>query len=111
MTLRKRGLGRGLEALLADDSAKEEKHQPQTRRSGDYQSVKDAGQDEIQDMPEVIDDCMDAGVIAEDVDDRAAMVVALFKNIQRENLILLEEAEALRKLIVEFESIVRADLS
>jgi len=39
------------------------------------------------------------------------MVVALFKNIQRENLILLEEAEALRQLIIEFESIVRADPS
>jgi len=38
-------------------------------------------------------------------------VVALFKNIQRENLILLEEAEALRQLIIEFESIVRADPS
>ena len=62
-------------------------------------------------MPAVIDECMDAGGITEEVDGRTAMVVALFKNIQRENLILLEEAEALRKLIEEFESIVRADLS
>ena len=30
MTLRKRGLGRGLEALLVDVSTKEEKHQPRT---------------------------------------------------------------------------------
>ena len=30
MTLKKRGLGRGLEALLVDVSTKEEKHQLQT---------------------------------------------------------------------------------
>ncbi len=89
MNLRKRGLGRGLEALLADDSAKEEKHQ----------AAKDVSQDEIQ------------PVVVEEVDGRAAMVVALFKNIQREHLTLLEEAETLRNLIEEFESIVRADLS
>ncbi|MDO9049475.1 MAG: hypothetical protein Q7U66_17290 [Methylobacter sp.] len=97
MTLRKRGLGRGLEALLADESAKEQIHQSQTVQSGEYQPSKGVGQDEVQ--------------VIEEVDDRAAMVVALFKNIQRENLILLEEAEALRKLIIEFESIVRADPS
>lgn len=118
MTFRKRGLGRGLEALLADDSAKEEKQQPQARRSGDYQSV---GQNEKKAMPAVIGDGMAStappsmearsGAQADEVGDRTAIVVALFKNIQRENLILLEEAEALRKLIEEFESIVRADLS
>lgn len=89
MTFKKRGLGRGLEALLADDSSKEEKYQP----------VKDVSQDEMQPAD-----------VAE-VDGRTAMVVALFKNIQREHLALLEEAEALRKLIEEFESIVRADQS
>ena len=46
MTLKKRGLGRGLEALLADDSAKEEKHQSQAMQSGEYQPAKDVGQDE-----------------------------------------------------------------
>lgn len=89
MTFKKRGLGRGLEALLTDDSSKEEKYQP----------VKDVSQDEMQPAD-----------VAE-VDGRTAMVVALFKNIQREHLALLEEAEALRKLIEEFESIVRADQS
>ncbi|MGZ8160008.1 MAG: hypothetical protein ACXWT1_05080 [Methylobacter sp.] len=97
MTFKKRGLGRGLEALLADDSAKEEKHQPKTGQSGDYQSAKEANQDEMQ--------------VTGAVDDRAAMVVALFKNIQKENLMLLEEAEALRKLIEEFEALIRADLA
>ncbi|MDD5410992.1 MAG: hypothetical protein PHF31_06200 [Methylobacter sp.] len=130
MTLKKRGLGRGLEALLADVSAKEEKHQPQTMQSGDYQPAKDVSQDEVKIMPMAIDDCMAAtasgglatfppstevksggGAVSEEVDGRMALVVALFKNIQREHLILQEEAEVLRKLIEEFESIVRADLS
>ena len=74
---------------MADDSVNEEQHQP----------VKEVRQGEIQPA---------AGAEA---DKQTAMVVALFKNIQREHLILLEEAETLRKLIEEFESIVRADLS
>jgi len=106
MNLRKRGLGRGLEALLADDSAKEKQHPSQTMQPGDHQLAKDVELDDIQSVPALVDT-----VIAEEADGRAAMVVALFKNIQRENLILLEEAEALRQLIIEFESIVRADPS
>jgi hypothetical protein len=93
MTFRKRGLGRGLEALLADDSAKDKTDRSQT---GENQLSRDMAQDEVQEAGEV--------------DDRAAMVVALFKNIQKENRTLLEEAEALRKLITEFEAIVRASM-
>ena len=96
MTFRKRGLGRGLEALLADDSAKEKIHQSQAVQSDENQPSKDVIQDEAQAI--------------EEVDDQAAMVVALFKNIQKENRMLLEEAEALRKLIEEFEAIVRASM-
>ncbi|HEY8035950.1 MAG TPA: hypothetical protein VIF37_10215 [Methylobacter sp.] len=88
MNFKKRGLGRGLEALLAEDSAKEETHQP----------AKDVSQSEIQ------------AEIAEEAARQTAVMVALFKNIQKERLALQEEAEALRKLIEEFESIVRADL-
>ncbi|MDO9170080.1 MAG: hypothetical protein Q7U18_13470 [Methylobacter sp.] len=97
MNLKKRGLGRGLEALLADDSAKKETHPPQTKPSADNRSVND----EMQSKPEII----------EAMDERAGMVVALFKNIQREKLVLQEEAEALKKMIEEFESILRADQS
>jgi len=111
MNLRKRGLGRGLEALLADDSAKEKQHPSQTIQPGDHQLTKDVERDDIQSAPALVEQCMDATVVTEEADGRAAMVVALFKNIQRENLILLEEAEALRQLIIEFESIVRADPS
>jgi uncharacterized protein YlxW (UPF0749 family) len=96
MTFRKRGLGRGLEALLADDSAKDKIDRPQTVQSGENLLSRDMVQDEAQETGEI--------------DDRAAMVVALFKNIQKENRTLLEEAEALRKLIAEFEAIVRASM-
>ncbi|MGZ4955827.1 MAG: hypothetical protein ACXV8Q_11995 [Methylobacter sp.] len=89
MTLRKRGLGRGLEALLADDSSNEEKHP----------LVKDVRKEETQ-----------PAVVAE-VDKQTAMVVAFFKGVQKEHRTLLEEAENLRKLIEDFESIIRADLS
>ncbi|MCK9619501.1 MAG: hypothetical protein M0R47_03100 [Methylobacter sp.] len=96
MTFRKRGLGRGLEALLADDSAKEKIHQSQAVQSEENQPSKEVDQDAAQAI--------------EEVDDQAAMVVALFKNIQKENRMLLEEAEALRKLIEEFEATVRASM-
>jgi hypothetical protein len=93
MTLRKRGLGRGLEALLADDPAKNEQNL-QTRQTEDGRDAEGFAKLEA------------AGG---KVEDRSALVVALFKNIQRENLILLEEAESLRQLIAEFESLIRAD--
>jgi len=98
MTVKKRGLGRGLEALLADDSAKKEPHQSPTKQSGGNQALKN---NEVPPNPDAI----------EAMDERAGMVVALFKNIQRENLVLQEEAEALKKLIEEFELILRADQS
>jgi ParB family chromosome partitioning protein len=42
-------------------------------------------------------------VVIKDIDDRTAMAVALIENIQREDLNPLEEAEALRRLLDEFE--------
>lgn len=88
MNSKKRGLSRGLEALLAEDSSKEEAHQP----------AKDVSPSEKQ------------AEIAEEAGKQTAMLVAILKDIQKERLALQEEAEALRKLIEEFESIVRADL-
>lgn len=79
MNPKKRGLGRGLEALLADDSANEEKHQP----------VKEARQGETQPA---------AGAEA---DKQTAMVLAFFKSVQKEHHALLEEAESLKKLLDE----------
>jgi hypothetical protein len=74
MTLQKRGLGRGLEVLLADSSASEGlQHEP---------------------------------VAIEKIDDRTIMAQILIE----EHIRLLEEAEALKSLLDEFESIIRAEL-
>lgn len=45
----------------------------------------------------------DVPVIVKDIDDRSVMAVALIENIQREDLNALEEAEALHRLLDEFE--------
>ncbi len=42
-------------------------------------------------------------VVIKNIDDRAAMAVALIENIQREDLNALEESEALKRLLDEFE--------
>ncbi|MFZ2169671.1 MAG: hypothetical protein WAW61_08550 [Methylococcaceae bacterium] len=78
MTLQKRGLGRGLEVLLADSSSL----------------------GALQQEPVVIDK----------IDDRTAMAQMLIENIQRERVRLLEEVEALKSLLDEFESSIRAEL-
>ena len=89
MSLKKRGLGRGLEALLVDVSTKEEKHQLQTLpidilQRGHHLPPDDMDPEELQDI-----------------------AIALIETIQRENLNLLQEAEGLRKLLDEFEAMVR----
>jgi hypothetical protein len=89
MSLKKRGLGRGLEALLVNVSTIEEKHQLQTLpidilQRGSHLPPDDMSSDELQDM-----------------------AIELLETIQKENLSLLQEAEALRKLIDEFEAMVR----
>ena len=42
-------------------------------------------------------------MVIKEIDDRTAMAIALIENIQREDLNPLEEAEALRRLLEEFE--------
>jgi ParB family chromosome partitioning protein len=42
-------------------------------------------------------------VVIKEIDDRSAMAIALIENIQREDLNALEESEALRRLLDEFE--------
>ncbi|MGZ8224743.1 MAG: ParB/RepB/Spo0J family partition protein [Methylobacter sp.] len=142
MTLKKRGLGRGLDALLGDVSAKEEKpHHLQTlpieyMQRGKYQPRKDINPEKLQELADSIRaqgiiqpvvvrkigpekyeivagerrwraaayaGLHEVPVIIKDIDDRAAMAIALIENIQREDLNPLEEAEALRRLLDEFE--------
>ncbi len=88
MNFKKRGLGRGLEALLVDVSVKEEKHQLQTLpidtlQRGNHLSPDDMNSDELQNV-----------------------AIELIETIQKENLNLLHEAEVLRTLIDEFEAMV-----
>jgi len=95
MTLKKRGLGRGLEALLVDVSSKEEKHHLQTLpidilQRGNHLPSDDMNSDELKEM-----------------DDPEAQTIVLIETIQRENLDLLQEAEGLRMLLDEFEAMVR----
>jgi ParB family chromosome partitioning protein len=145
MSLKKRGLGRGLEALLVDVSAKEEKHQLQTLpidilQRGNHLPPDDINSDELQELaysiiasdtvePIVVRKITEnnyeilagesrwsaarlAGlqevpVIIKEMDSREAMAIALIETIQKENLNLLQEAKSLRKLIDEFEAMVR----
>ena len=95
MTFKKRGLGRGLEALLVDVSNKEDKHQLQTLsidnlHRGIHLPNDDMDSDELQEM-----------------DEREAIAIALIETIQKETLNLLQEAEGLKALLDEFEAMVR----
>jgi len=145
MTLKKRGLGRGLEALLVDVSIKEEKQQLQTLpidilHWGSYLPPGDMNSDELQELansilaPETFEPIIvrkiaennyeivagqsrwlaarvaglqEVPVIIKEIDDREAIAMALIETIHKENFNLLQEAEALRKMIDEFEAMVR----
>jgi ParB family chromosome partitioning protein len=145
MTLKKRGLGRGLEALLVNVSAKEEKQQLQTLpidmlQRDNHLPPDDISSDELQELANSITEpdtfepvvvrkiaennyeivtgesrwraarlagWQEVPVIIKEMDDQEAMAIALIETIQKENLNLLQEAEALRKLIEEFEAMVR----
>jgi len=141
MALNKRGLGRGLDALLGDVSINEEKHQLHTlpieyMQRGKYQPRKDINPEKLQELVDSIKaqgviqpivvrqiardkyeivagerrwraaaqaGLQEVPVIIKEIDDRSAMAIALIENIQREDLNALEEAEALKRLLDEFE--------
>jgi ParB family transcriptional regulator, chromosome partitioning protein len=141
MSLNKRGLGRGLDALLGDVSVKEEKHHLQTlpieyMQRGKYQPRTDINPEKLQELADSIKaqgiiqpiivrqiahekyeivagerrwraaqlaGLTQVPIVIKEIDDRAAMAMALIENIQREDLNPLEEAEALRRLLDEFE--------
>ena len=142
MSSNKRGLGRGLDALLGDVSVKEEeKHHLQTlpieyMQRGKYQPRKDINPEKLQELANSIKaqgiiqpivvrkiahekyeivagerrwraaqlaGMAQVPIVVKEIDDRGAMAIALIENIQREDLNPLEEAEALRRLLDEFE--------
>jgi len=143
MALKKRGLGRGLNALLGDvtPTEKEKTQDLQTLpieflQRGKYQPRKDMNPEALQELADSIkaqgiiqpivvrliaDEqyeivagerrwraaqlaaLQEIPVVIKDIDDRAAMAVALIENIQREDLNVLEESEALKRLVDEFD--------
>ena len=141
MSSNKRGLGRGLDALLGDVSVKEEKHHTFTlpieyMQRGKYQPRKDINPEKLQELADSIKaqgviqpivvrqvshekyeivagerrwraaqlaGLTQVPIVIREMDDRSAMAIALIENIQREDLNPLEEAEALRRLLDEFE--------
>ena len=150
MSSKKRGLGRGLDALLATSKAAEQisadapEEQGELRKlpieclqPGKYQPRKDMSPEALEDLAASI---RSQGVIqpivvrplkqdnryeiiagerrwraaqlaqlaivpclVKDVPDEAAVAIALIENIQREDLNAMEEAQALDRLMVEFE--------
>ncbi|NOT12998.1 MAG: ParB/RepB/Spo0J family partition protein [Methylococcaceae bacterium] len=157
MAVQKRGLGRGLDALLGNVSAIESaidagvsttqsdiaEHKPPLQnlpieflQRGKYQPRKDMNPEKLQELADSIKaqgviqpivvrkidqdkfeivagerrwraaqlaGLQQVPIVIREIDDRAAMAIALIENIQREDLNPLEEAEALRRLLDEFE--------
>ncbi len=145
MAVKKRGLGRGLNALLGDaEPIEKDKDKSQNQQTlpieflkrGKYQPRKDMSPEPLKELADsikaqgiiqpivvrlVADDkyeiiagerrwraaqlasLQEVPVVIKDIDDRSAMAVALIENIQREDLNALEESEALRRLLDEFE--------
>jgi ParB family chromosome partitioning protein len=143
MALKKRGLGRELNALLGD-IAPTEKEKPQDLQTlpieflqrGKYQPRKDMKPEALQELADSIKaqgiiqpivvrliaderyeiiagerrwraaqlaSLQEIPVVIKKIDDRAAIAIALIENIQREDLNALEEAEAIKRLVDEFE--------
>ncbi|MEY3807239.1 MAG: hypothetical protein RI893_215 [Pseudomonadota bacterium] len=142
MAVKKRGLNRGLDALLGNVSDQDEQgeHQLLTlpieyMQRGKFQPRKDMDAEKLQELAESITaqgiiqpivvrklasekyeivagerrwraaqlaGLQQVPVVIKEIDDRAAMAIALIENIQRENLNPLEEADALKRLLDEF---------
>ncbi|MCK9619500.1 MAG: ParB/RepB/Spo0J family partition protein [Methylobacter sp.] len=147
MAVKKRGLNRGLDALLGNVAGKDDQgetgegHQLQTlpiehMQRGKYQPRKDMNPEKLQELADSIKaqgiiqpvvvrmmapekyeiiagerrwraaqlaGLQQVPVVIKEIDDRTAMAIALIENIQREDLNPLEEAEALKRLLEEFE--------
>lgn len=142
MSAKKRGLGKGLGALMGDMVVKEHAKDSvqelpvEYLQRGKYQPRKDMDSVRLQELADSIlaqgiiqpiivrevaynryeiiagerrwragqlAGLTEVPVVIKDIEDRAAMAIALIENIQREDLNPLEEAEALLRLVAEFE--------
>ena len=141
MVIQKRGLGRGLDALLGDVANREDKQTSQSLpvehlQRGKFQPRKDIDPEKLQELSDSIKaqgiiqpiivrkidaekyeivagerrwraaqlaGLQEVPVVIRDINDRAAIAQTLIENIQREDLNPLEEAEALKRLLDEFD--------
>lgn len=147
MAVKKRGLNRGLDALLGNVAGKDDQQEAAENHSlhtlpiehmqrGKYQPRQDMHPEKLQELADSIKaqgiiqpvvvrklatekyeiiagerrwraaqlaGLQQVPVVIKEIDDRTAMAIALIENIQREDLNPLEEAEALRRLLEEFE--------
>ena len=142
MALKKKGLGRGLDALLGDvkqdagSGGDQKTLAVEQLQRGKFQPRKDIDPEKLQeladsikaqgviqpivvreigtDMYEIIAGerrwraaqlagLHEMPVVIKELDDRSVMAIALIENIQREDLNPLEESEALKRLLDEFE--------
>lgn len=147
MAVKKRGLNRGLDALLGHVSDQHESreggevHQLQILpieylQRGKYQPRKDMNSEKLQELADSIKvqgiiqpivvrkispekyeivagerrwraaqlaGLQHVPIVIKDINDRTAMAIALIENIQREDLNPLEEADALKRLLDEFD--------
>ncbi|MFU8788535.1 MAG: ParB/RepB/Spo0J family partition protein [Methylobacter sp.] len=150
MAVKKRGLNRGLDALLGNMPGIAHHHESETieeghtlqslpieyMQRGKYQPRKDMNPERLQELADSIKaqgiiqpvvvrkisvdkyeivagerrwraaqlaGLQQVPVVIKDIDDRTAMAIALIENIQREDLNPLEEADALRRLLDEFD--------
>ncbi|MDD2801425.1 MAG: hypothetical protein PHC94_06005 [Methylobacter sp.] len=130
MNLKKRGLGRGLEALLADGAGKDDHgllvgSESESERYAEsqgasntgiaikataaasdlvakYQSVAENSRKRVRQLEEL----PDMSTARSDVEALSSVVRMLIEDVKRDNLVLLEEAETLLRLFDEFESII-----
>lgn len=141
MSIKKRGLGRGLNALLSPAVTNSSEGAPQTLsiellQRGKYQPRTVFETEPLQELAnsiaaqgliqpiivrEVADNkyeilagerrwrgaqlagLLEVPVVVKEVEDQAAMAISLIENIQREDLNTLDEAEALARLVSEFD--------
>lgn len=140
MSIKKRGLGRGLDALLGQSSAAPQRESTKQLpidviQRGQFQPRKNFDPESLQELADSISaqgliqpivvrsinqgqyeilagerrwraaqlaGLEEVPVVVRQVNDQAAMAIALIENIQREDLNPLEEAQALQRLLDEF---------
>lgn len=134
MNLKKRGLGRGLEALLADGAGKDHHEllgdsESKSERHAEFQAASNTGvaikvattasdlvANELKKYQSVaensrkrvshLEELPDMPTANSDVEALSSVVRMLIEDVKRDNLVLLEEAETLLRLFDEFESII-----